>query len=424
MKVFKFGGASVKDASAYRNVAEIVRLYPKDKLIIVISAMGKTTNALEELVRSYFHKDRQKQRHLKQIRMFHKDIVEDLFHDKSHSVYAEIGRLFQELSLYIKSEPGSNFDYEYDQVVAYGELLSSCLLSHYLIDVGIGNSLLNASDVIMTDDNFREGRVYWPQTIRLIRQKLKDFATADLGLENVIVTQGFIGRSPDGSFTTLGREGSDYSAAIFGHAMEVEEVVIWKDVEGLLDADPKLFSNAKLIETISYHETIELSFYGASIIHPKTIQPLENKNIPLCVKSFLNPQLTGSVIKRIEGTENPPSSIIVKENQMLISIASTDFSFIAEKNLQNIFRIFAELAVRINVMQNSAISFSVIIDDPQYKKKLLLSELSAYFKVRYNEGLKLITIRHYTPEIIRLVTGDSEILLEQKSRFTYQAVIR
>ncbi len=424
MKVFKFGGASVKDASAYRNVAEIVRLYPKDKLIIVISAMGKTTNALEELVRSYFHKDRQKQRHLKQIRMFHKDIVEDLFHDKSHSVYAEIGRLFQELSLYIKSEPGSNFDYEYDQVVAYGELLSSCLLSHYLIDVGIGNSLLNASDVIMTDDNFREGRVYWPQTIRLIRQKLKDFATADLGLENVIVTQGFIGRSPDGPFTTLGREGSDYSAAIFGHAMEVEEVVIWKDVEGLLDADPKLFSNAKLIETISYHETIELSFYGASIIHPKTIQPLENKNIPLCVKSFLNPQLTGSVIKRIEGTENPPSSIIVKENQMLISIASTDFSFIAEKNLQNIFRIFAELAVRINVMQNSAISFSVIIDDPQYKKKLLLSELSAYFKVRYNEGLKLITIRHYTPEIIRLVTGDSEILLEQKSRFTYQAVIR
>ena len=424
MKVFKFGGASVKDASSVRNVANIIRRYPQERLIIVISAMGKVTNMLEGLVRSYFHKDRQKQRHLNQIRIFHQSIMVELFSNPSHEVYEAVSGIFQRLEQKIKAAPGGNFDYEYDQIVSAGELISSSILHYFLRDSGIENDLMHAPDVVMTDENYREGRVYWPQTVRTVRQRLQKVGFEENGPGKIVVTQGFIGRSPDGSFTTLGREGSDYSAAIFAHAADAEELIIWKDVPGLLNADPKFFPDARLIDLISFRETIELSYYGASIIHPKTIQPLENKNIPLRVKSFLDPDANGTLIMRIKGKESPPSSVILKENQMLLSISSSDFSFIAEKNLQKIFSIFAELAVRVNLMQNSAISFSVVIDDPQYKKQLLLDELSAFFKVRYNENLRMVTIRHYTPALIASLTNESEILLEQKSRYTYQGLLR
>jgi aspartate kinase len=424
MKVLKFGGASVKDAASVKNVANIIRRYPQDQMIVVISAMGKVTNMLEDLVRSYFHKDRQKQKHFKHIQHFHKVIMMELFSNPTHEVYEDVSSVFLRLKNKIMFPPGGNFDYEYDQIVSCGELISSCILYYFLRDSGIDSILLQAPDVVMTDENFREGRVYWPQTVRNIRQRLQRIGFVENGSVKIIVTQGFIGKAPDGSFTTLGREGSDYSAAIFAHAADAEELIIWKDVPGLLNADPKFFPDASLIDLISFRETIELSYYGASIIHPKTIQPLENKNIPLRVKSFLDPDAKGTLIKRIKGKELPPSSIILKENQMLISISSSDFSFIAEKNLQKIFSIFAELAIRVNLMQNSAISFSVVIDDPQYKKQLLLDELSAFFKVRYNENLRLVTIRHYTTELVASLTNDSEIMLEQKSRFTYQGLLR
>jgi len=424
MRVFKFGGASVKDASGVANVAEVLALYPTEKIVVVISAMGKMTNAFEELVHSYYNRDGNKRSRLKFIKGFHDAILVELFPVKTHMVYQAVSKLYSDLEVYLRSKPGNNFDYEYDQIVCYGELLSSVILSHYLNDKGMFNRLIAARDVILTDENFREGRVYWSASVRMVKQKLKDFITQPEPEGWFRVTQGFVGRAPDGSLTTLGREGSDYTAAIFGHALDADEVVIWKDVAGLYNADPKLFPEANLIPEISYQETIELSYYGASIIHPKTIQPLENKKIPLKVKSFLKPKEQGTLIHDKTAENNLPSSVIQKSGQLLLSISSRDFSFIAEKNLQQIFSIFADTAVRINMMQISAISFSVVIDDPQYKRDFLFGELNSQYRVRYNENVKLITIRHPKTGQIETVTGKLEALIEQRSRHTYQGVFK
>jgi aspartate kinase len=424
MRVFKFGGASVKDATGVVNVAKVLSLYPEEKIVVVISAMGKMTNAFEGLVQSYFIKDGEKRNHLKAIKSYHDAILKELFPVKTHLVYQAVSKLYSDLEIYLRSKPGSNYDYEYDQIVCYGELLSSVILSHYLNERGMFNRLIAARDVILTDENFREGRVYWSASVRMVKQKLKDFIAQSEPDGWFRVTQGFVGRAPDGSLTTLGREGSDYTAAIFGHALDANEVVIWKDVAGLYDADPKVFPQANLIPEISYQETIELSYYGASIIHPKTIQPLENKKIPLKVKSFLNPQEKGTVIHDQTSENKLPSSVIQKSGQMLLSISSRDFSFIAEKNLQQIFSIFVDSAVRINMMQISAISFSVVIDDPQFKREFLFGELSSQYKVRYNENVRLITIRHPKAGQIESLTGKQEALIEQRSRHTYQGVFK
>ncbi len=424
MRVFKFGGASVKDAAGVANVAKVLVRYPDEKIVVVISAMGKMTNAFEKLVQSYFHKDGEKRQHIKAIRQYHDAIVSELFPVKTHMVYQAVSKLFSDLEVYLRSKPGTNYDYEYDQIVGYGELLSSVILSHYLNDQGLTNKLIAAKDVILTDENYREGRVYWSASIRMIKQKLKDYLAHPAPDGWIRITQGFLGRSPDGSLTTLGREGSDYTAAIFGHALDANEVVIWKDVAGLYDADPHVFTDAKLIPEISYRETIELSYYGASIIHPKTIQPLENKRIPLKVKSFLDPEAEGTLIHHTSAETQLPSSVIVKPGQLLLSIASRDFSFIAEKNLQQIFSVFADLAIRINMMQISAISFSVVIDDPQYKREFLLDELNPLYAVRYNENVQLITVRHPLPGQIEKLTGERDALIEQRSRHTYQGVFK
>lgn len=424
MRVFKFGGASVRDAAGVANVAKVLVRYPDEKIVVVISAMGKMTNAFEKLVQSYFHKDGEKRQHIKGIRQFHDEIVTALFPVKNHMVYQAVSKLYNDLDVYLRSKPGTNYDYEYDQIVGYGELLSSVILSHYLNECGLHNKLTAAKDIILTDENYREGRVYWSASVRMIRQKLKEFINHPAPDGWIRITQGFLGRSPDGSLTTLGREGSDYTAAILGHALDADEVVIWKDVAGLYDADPNIFTDARLIPEISYRETIELSYYGASIIHPKTIQPLENKNIPLKVKSFLDPEAEGTLIHRSPAERNLPSSVILKPGQLLLSISSRDFSFIAEKNLQQIFSIFADLAIRINMMQISAISFSVVIDDPQYKRDFLFSELSHQYEVRYNEQVQLITIRHPLPGQIEKFTGKRDALIEQRSRHTYQGVFK
>lgn len=422
MKVFKFGGASVKDADSIMNVGNILSLYPGEKILLVISAMDKMTNAFEGLVKSYFSGDGKTGDHLRAIKAFHEGIIEMLFKDKSSQVYIAVGTLFNDLELHLKLKPGNNYDYEYDQIVCYGEFLSSVILSNYLNYIGKSNILLPAKDVILTDENFREGRLYWSSSTKMIQKKMNDFIKQEKPPFWLWITQGFIGRSTDGSMTTLGREGSDYTAAIFGHALDAEEVVIWKDVAGLYDADPKYFGEAELIREISFRETIELSYYGASIIHPKTIQPLENKDIPLKVKSFLHPEDPGTLIHRISKEEPLPASVITKTKQLLISISSKDFSFIAEKNLQQIFSIFADLAIRINMMQISAISFSVVIDDPQYRKDALLKELSLHYKLRYNENMTLITIRHPRKGQIEKITGNREALISQRSRHTYQGV--
>ncbi|MHC1707785.1 MAG: aspartate kinase [Bacteroidales bacterium] len=424
LKVFKFGGASVKDADSVRNVAEIIRLYPDQPLLIVVSAMGKTTNALENLVNAYISKDDNIEEVISEILNYHQIILHDLFPDKLNPVYNAFSILTEQFKGILNDPPCGNFNFDYDQIVCFGELFSSVILNHYLISEAIITTWFDARELIITDATFREGKVNWEKTTRHILQKFEHYYNSP-SIATVAVTQGFIGSTVDGDTTTLGREGSDYTAAIFAHALDAAEVIIWKDVPGLLNADPKYFKNTVLIEKISYKESLELSYYGAGVIHPNTIKPLQNKGIPLFVKSFNNPSAPGTLISEIsEVHEEKIPCYIFKTNQWLISIASRDFSYIAEPALHEIFGIFSHLGIKINLMQNSAISFSVCIDDPGAKRNNLINELKIHYKIKYNDGLKLITVRNYTQSIIEQLTNNYEILLEQKSRYTCQMVVK
>ncbi|OIP04018.1 MAG: aspartate kinase [Bacteroidetes bacterium CG2_30_32_10] len=423
MKVFKFGGASVKEANAVKNVANIINLFPKDNLLIVVSAMGKTTNALEKLNRSIYSNTNDIIAHIRTIKDYHYAIVNELFADKTHQVFNELAELFESLAKQTSCSPSENVDYSYDQIVSFGELIATKIISNYLQVVGIDNTWLDVREIIKTNTNYREGLVDWKLTNNLSQKQLLP-AYNSYKERKIIVTQGFIAGTTEKTTTTLGREGSDYTASILAYQLNAEEVIIWKDVPGVLNADPKYFSVTEKLNAISYREAIELSYYGATIIHPKTIKPLQNKNIPLSVKSFIAPEDAGTLINNNTQSDSLIPSFIFKVNQLLISLMPKDFSFIAEDNLSKIFACFVKHHVKINLMQNSAISFSVCFDNIPEKAQALITELQQTYKIKYNEHLELITIRHFDQKTIDRVTQDKIILLEQKSRSTAQLVVK
>lgn len=419
MKVFKFGGASVKDANAVKNVATILQLFPTESIVVVVSAMGKTTNSLEKLADAIFYKTDNAIDVLNEIKNYHFQILEQLFSTKNHPVYNEINNTFVELDWAAEDEPEQSYNHLYDQIVSIGEIISTKIVSAYLNENSVLNNWLDARDIIQTDNTYREGIVDWALTQELVNKNLLPIFTSNK--TNIVVTQGFIGGTSENFTTTLGREGSDYTAAIIAFTTNAESVTIWKDVPGVLNADPKWFNDTQKIEQLSYQDAIELAYYGATVIHPKTIKPLQNKKIPLYVKSFLNPNETGTVINETSSAL-PIPCFIFKRNQVLISISPKDFSFIVEENLSDIFKLLSQKQVKINMMQNSAISFSLCIDDDSHKLSDLLQTLQKDYRVLYNQKLELITIRYYDQATIDRVTANKKVLLEVKSRYTVQLV--
>jgi aspartate kinase len=418
MQVFKFGGASVKDAAAVKNVSEILKKFASRPTTVVISAMGKTTNSLEQLVSAYFYKKEDPEKVLQQVKEYHQQILSELFPDKKHPVYAEIENTFVELNWIIEDEPAFGYNHEYDQIVCMGEIIATKIVSAYLTEAGLKNKWMDARGLIQTDNTYREGKVNYEHSTDLVStQLLPQFKDC-----NIVVTQGFIGGTSENFTTTLGREGSDYTAALLAYFTNAESVTIWKDVPGVLNADPKYFKNTKKIDELTYHDAIELTYYGASVIHPKTIKPLQNKNIPLYVRSFVKPDDEGTVIRESDKRLSVPGYIF-KVDQILISIQPKDFSFIAEDNLSLIFKLFSRYGVKVNVMQNSAISFSVCTDNDEQKIDPLIKALQEQFKVLYNSGLELLTIRNYDHKTIEKLTENKTVILEQRSRNTIQMVM-
>ena len=410
MKVFKFGGASVKDAAGVRNLAKIIRNQGADA-IVVVSAMGKTTNALEALVRAYVNNQPDEiQNALSIVIDYHTQVMNDLAGD-----FGQVHQTFAQLRTLLALPSNGSYDEIYDQIVSLGEIISTQIIATFLEQNSIPTHWLDARQLVCTDVTFREGRVDWEETRRHIRQRLPK--------EGVKLTQGFIGQTPDNRTTTLGRDGSDYSAAIFAYCLDADSVTIWKDVPGVLNADPKWFDETVLLDKITYQDAIELAYYGATVIHPKTIKPLQNKGIPLYVRSFLKPDAPGTVIGNYERHLDTPS-FIFKIDQVLISLHPNDFSFIAEDNLSRIFGRFAQAGVKINLMQNTAISFSVAVDNNPDRIPALLTQLRQDFRVTYNDGLELITIRYYDQHTVDRVLVNKKLLLEQKSRYTVQLVVR
>lgn len=426
MQVYKFGGASVKDPESIKNVSRIIHEIQHKPLVVVISAMAKTTNALEQLTGFYVEGHKQEMfRLFDQIKAFHFNIIEGLFNGTPHAVNDMLEQTFLHLQRYIEEKPGNNYNFEYDRIVSTGEIASTQIVSAYLHYIGIAHQWYPATKLIITDGNFRDARVDWILTEQAVKKGLNPYLKpqTDTDKPSVILTQGFIGGTPQGFTTTLGREGSDYSAAIIAYSLNASEVVIWKDVPGVLNADPKLFDKALMMPNISYQEAIELSYYGATVIHPKTLKPLLSKNIPLKVKSFFNPSAEGTIINENNRNDNLLPSYIIKFNQVLASIFPKDFSFIAEQNLSRIFSEFARHDVKINLMQNSAISFSVCFDRDKIKTPALLRDLEKNFNVKYNFNLELITIRHYEKALVESMIAGKEVMLEQKSRTTLQMVV-
>lgn len=419
MRVFKFGGASVNSASAVQNMATIVAKHKDEQLVIVVSAMGKTTNNLELLVSSKNGIASNWEEIISSVKDYHLNIVSNLFEEeKSYDVKSKIEDLFSLLEEQLK-HPSFDYNFNYDQIVSFGELISTTIISEYLNHRNINNQWVDVRNIIKTDCTYREGKVDWELTQSCVTKEL----TPIIQTHGIAITQGFIAGSSQGSTTTLGREGSDYTAAILAYCLSATDMVIWKDVPGFLNADPKFFANTQKINTIPYSEAIELAYYGASIIHPKTVKPLQNKEIPLHVKSFITPDSDGSVICSATHIEPETPLYIFKNNQVLLSIQPKDFSFIVEDNLQKIFGLFAETSVKVNMIQNSAISFSVCIDGKDIVFDKLIPVLQKDFHVRYNSNLQLITIRYYTQDIVNSIVANREIFLEQHSRLTAQVLV-
>jgi aspartate kinase len=421
MKVFKFGGASVKDASAIRNVLKIMSLFPDEEILVVLSAIGKTTNKLEEIHQAYQSMENTVfLKSIVELEKFHIDLLNELFKTNSNPIYNKIEVVFNNLKAKFNLPYSQNFSLEYDQIVSLGEVLSSYILSAYLSENNFSAMWIDARELIQTDNNFQEANVDWEKTEIAISKKI----LPKIKENKLLITQGFIGATADGKSTTLGREGSDYSAAIFAYCCNAESVTIWKDVPGMLNADPKYFENTKKLDEISYKEALELSYYGASVIHPKTIKPLQNKGIPLNVKSFLEPLKEGTKIQ--ESTENDRliPSFIVKHDQVLFSFSPHDFSFIVEENLSTLFKGLSACSAKINLMQNSALSFSILLDELKINKEKILEYFKKEYTIKYNEGLELITIRHYDEQIISKMTKGKVILVEQKTRETARFVVK
>ena len=422
MKVFKFGGASVKDAAGVRNVARILEKFAGSQLVVVISAIGKTTNLLEEITRSYWNDPQGSElaELVKKLKDNHYSIVNELVGDNDE-ITGKLQPVFGKLETALAAPKSDNFDFEYDRIVSFGEILSTTLVSAFLNSLGHNNIWLDARKMIITDDNYREGKVDWEKSVYNVKKQISD-SFSDNSVQFVI-TQGFIAGTENGDSVTLGREGSDYSAAILAYSLEAESVTIWKDVPGVLNADPKFFSDVVKLDEISYEEAIELSYYGATIIHPKTLKPLQNKNIPLFVKSFFEPSASGTVISS-SIPKNLVPSYIFKRNQILVTIFPKDFSFIGVDNLSEIFDIIFSNKLKINIMQSTALSFSICVDNVEDHVKPVIEALAENYKVKYNDEIELITIRHYSQDIIDKVVQGRKIYLEQKSRTTLQLVVK
>ncbi len=416
MRVFKFGGASVKDAQSVRNVVKVLEQVGYEDTMVIVSAMGKMTNAFEVIVKNYQEKDIKLKSNLQEIKKFHYQIAQELFGDKSHSVFTKIETLFSELQTILDRNKSPDYNYVYDQVVCFGELISTSIISAYLEDVGIANNWLDVRNYIKTDSQYRGAHVNWERTQKNIKE--------GINRKKLNITQGFLGSDANNFTTTLGREGSDYTAAIFAYCLNAESVTIWKDVPGVLNADPRHFENAELLHQISYREAIELAFYGASVIHPKTLQPLQRKEIPLYVKSFVDPGSPGTAVSKGKYLDPEIPCYIVKKNQVLISLSSLDFSFIVEDNISEIFKLLHECRMKVDVIQNSAISFSVCVDNKFDSLEKVLGTLKAKFNVHCVEGVSLYTIRHATTQAIQYIEKGKEILLKQRLQNTVQLVVK
>jgi aspartate kinase len=417
--VFKFGGASVKDAEGVKNLAKIVQLNNDKPLLIVVSAMDKTTNRLEELTRAYFNRERSAEEILVSVKAYHESILHDLFEDKSDPVFDSIANTFVEIEWILEEDPQDDFGFIYDQIVSIGELASTRIISAYLNHHGLTNQWIDARNFIQTDNTYREGKVNWEKTRQTIQHQIPGILSRQFG-----VTQGFIGGTSENYTTTLGREGSDYSAAIFASCLDAQSVTIWKDVPGVLNADPKIFSDTIKYDELTYTEALEMTYYGATVIHPKTIKPLQNSNIPLFVKPFGAPEDSGTIITGSAHSVNETSAIIVKNNQIMVSISTKDLSFISEDLLSDIFKLFAQYRIKINTMQISAISFTVCFDWDEQTGSKALKQLEEQYILKYNTGLQLITIRYYKQDLINSLTSGKIILLKQLSRHTAQLVIK
>ncbi len=416
MEVFKFGGASVKNAEGVRNLTNILRKNSGRK-IVVVSAMGKITNALEDVVRQYFYKKDGLFSTIDQIRQFHLNICNSLF-NFNDDIFKDLQDIFQALELRVQKDPSLDYDYEYDQIVSLGEIISTKIVGAYLCKEGFESKWIDIRTCLRTDSTFREGIVNWKLSGELMS---RTFTFNDTQL---YITQGFIGSTNSDLTTTLGREGSDYTAAILASLLNAERVVIWKDVPGILNADPQYFEATHKLEEISYREAIELSYSGAKIIHPKTIKPLENKKIPLYVNSFINPDERGTIIHYIDHKIELVPVFIMKKDQVLLTVTPRDFSFVMEETLSKVFAILAEMRIKVNLIQHSALNFSVAIDMPERGIDPLIKEIEKQFEVRYNTNLDLITIRHFNQEAIDQVTLLKNIFVEQKTRSTVRLLIQ
>ena len=415
MRVFKFGGASVKDADGIKNVVEVLKETGHSNTLLVISAMGKTTNAMEALVDAYFDNKSAIASKVSDIVEYHTDILNDLFQNPQHRVYREIKVLIDEVNGFLAWNKSPNYNFVYDQVVGYGELLATTIISAYFEEIGVKNNWLDVRNYIKTDSNYRDTTVSWDKTQKNVSKINKDILN---------ITQGFLGSDDNNFTTTLGREGSDYTAAILAYCLNANSVTIWKDVPGVLNADPRYFKETQLLNNISYREAIELAFYGASVIHPKTLQPLQGKEIPLHVKSFINPKNKGTTVGKGVGIEPKVPCFIVKKNQVLMKLSSLDFSFIVEDSMSELFKLFHEHKMKVDLIQNSAISFSVCVDNKFGGLEPLLNRLKSKYKVVHQEGVSLYTIRHFDANALESLQNGHEILLEQRGKETVQLVVK
>jgi len=416
MKVFKFGGASIKSANAIKNVAKILNSQDLSNCLLVISAMGKMTNAFEKITDAYVNNDQEKlTKSIDFTSKFHLKIINNLFVE-NHVIHEKITILFGQLVRFLTQNKSRNYDYLYDQIVSYGELLSTTIVSDYLNEIKIYNNWLDVREIIITDAVFRDAKVNWQETEKRIKMKIDSSKLA--------IVQGFIGADLNGNTTTLGREGSDFTAGIFAYCLDAESLTIWKDVLGVLNADPKEFKEVQLLEHISYEETIEMAFYGASVIHPKTIKPIQNKKIPLIVRSFKN--LNSSGTKVSEGVTLEPTipCFIVKKNQVLVSISSIDFSFIVEENISDIFKLFHKYQLKVNLIQNSAISFSVCVDNNLNHFDLFYNEIKNMYKVSFVKNVDLFTVRHFTENSLEGIYKLGTSLVSQINKNTAQIIIQ
>ncbi len=419
MKVFKFGGASVRDTERIKNTASILQRFRDESLLIVVSAIGKTTNALEEVTQAYFKQTGDAMQRMEAVKQEHYRLMAELFGTENHPVFAEVNDIFVEADWVLEVEPEDSYDYIYDQIVSLGELVSSKILAAYLREQKLPTQWLDARDVILTDDIYREGWVQWEET----QNRADRIAKPMTEQGGFTVTQGFIGSTSENNTTTLGREGSDYTAAIFSYCLNAESMSIWKDVPGVLTADPRLFENVTKLDELSYREAIEMTYYGAKVIHPKTIKPLQNKSIPLYVKSFIEPDGSGTKISS-ETEDNYPPMVAIEGNQALLNIATRDFSFVAEQHISDIFNQITAHRLHVNLMQNSAISFRICVTDSDDKVKDFAKAIEDTFKVRIEPDLELITVRHYNKMTLDELRADKVILTENRMRNTVQMVAK